>query len=148
MKFRHIVKTDAHVLEQCGERNGLDYPRRLWETFVEEYCKTSFLCATEDEEEKREQVRGFIIASAKMVIALVIDAAYRNQGYGGELLRRVLDCPDVVYPISLQVRKSNHGAAKLYAKNGFFKIGTLLNYYQAPQEDAILMECKAKPNPQ
>ena len=40
--------------------------------------------------------------------------------------------------ISLEVRKSNIPAIKLYEKFGFEKVGTRKDFYRKPQEDALI----------
>jgi len=41
--------------------------------------------------------------------------------------------------ISLEVRVTNWGAQRLYARFGFHPVGTRRNYYQELQEDALIM---------
>ena len=41
--------------------------------------------------------------------------------------------------MTLEVRRSNFSAIKLYEKHGFCSVGERKNYYTAPKEDAILM---------
>ena len=41
--------------------------------------------------------------------------------------------------ITLEVRKSNASAIKLYEKCGFCAVGERKNFYEKPCEDAILM---------
>ncbi|WP_281164159.1 ribosomal protein S18-alanine N-acetyltransferase [Liquorilactobacillus sicerae] len=46
--------------------------------------------------------------------------------------------------MSLEVRKSNLIAQKLYTKFGFLAIGTLKSYYQSNHEDAVIMKYLVK----
>ena len=43
--------------------------------------------------------------------------------------------------IMLEVRAGNHPAIALYEAEGFVQVGRRKNYYQAPREDALLMDC-------
>lgn len=47
-----------------------------------------------------------------------------------------------IVSIFLEVRASNQEARLFYEKFGFQVIGTRKNYYQHPQEDAIMMSLK------
>ncbi|MFZ2538622.1 MAG: ribosomal protein S18-alanine N-acetyltransferase [Oscillospiraceae bacterium] len=44
--------------------------------------------------------------------------------------------------LTLEVRKSNETAIKLYEKHGFLEVGMRKDFYDQPQEDAILMTRK------
>ena len=41
--------------------------------------------------------------------------------------------------IFLEVRSQNEPAIRLYQKAGFYQIGVRKNYYQKPQDDALVM---------
>ena len=41
--------------------------------------------------------------------------------------------------ITLEVRKSNERAIKLYEKAGYKTVGTRKDYYEKPREDAVIM---------
>ena len=41
--------------------------------------------------------------------------------------------------LTLEVRPSNEGAVALYRSAGFEEVGRRRNFYQDPQEDALLM---------
>lgn len=45
----------------------------------------------------------------------------------------------------LEVRRSNEAARNLYTKHGFAVCGVRKNYYDAPKEDAILMDAELPP---
>jgi ribosomal-protein-alanine N-acetyltransferase len=70
----------------------------------------------------RDQYRGLGIAGA-----LLSDALSRVRCAGGE-------------KILLEVRASNLPALGLYKKFGFYQIARRKNYYDAPREDAVIMQ--------
>ena len=49
--------------------------------------------------------------------------------------------------VLLEVRASNAAAQSLYAAHGFTRIGLRRRYYQAPQEDAVVMRALLRPAP-
>ncbi|MGX7204016.1 ribosomal protein S18-alanine N-acetyltransferase [Enterococcus pingfangensis] len=68
----------------------------------------------------------------------------KGQGYGAQLLERLLKYAKAqqIATIFLEVRASNQAARLFYEKFGFLEIGRRKNYYQHPQEDAVLMSLK------
>ncbi|MFC5740195.1 ribosomal protein S18-alanine N-acetyltransferase [Dyella tabacisoli] len=92
-------------------------------------------------------IAGYGILSAAAdeahVLNLCIGQAYRGQGLGRHLLRRLLDIArwNGAERVFLEVRPSNPVAKVLYESVGFNEIGRRPNYYPAKQgrEDAIVM---------
>ena len=74
---------------------------------------------------------------------LAVDSAYRNQGWGGQLLGRMLRlaAEQGVRCCALEVRSANWAARALYCKAGFRIVGGRAAYYSNPPDDAVLMEC-------
>lgn len=67
----------------------------------------------------------------------------RHKGVGQLLLKNAIEDLQRLKPgtkLTLEVRKSNTSAIKLYEKFGFHVTGQRKNYYQKPDDDAILME--------
>ncbi|AZZ60317.1 ribosomal protein S18-alanine N-acetyltransferase [Oenococcus sp. UCMA 16435] len=67
---------------------------------------------------------------------------WQNKGLGSYLIKFAgeLAKENKLGTLSLEVRRSNYKARKLYEKIGFKKIQELLNYYDDDHEDAIEME--------
>ncbi|MEG1658638.1 MAG: ribosomal protein S18-alanine N-acetyltransferase, partial [Oscillibacter sp.] len=65
----------------------------------------------------------------------------RRQGVAGKLLQVFLDfaAAHQLAFLTLEVRASNYAAIALYGSRGFRSVGRRKNYYEHPQEDAILM---------
>jgi len=68
---------------------------------------------------------------------IIVDKKYRRQGLGKKLLNYLIDQNKNIKNITLEVRKSNIPAIKLYESNGFEKVAIRKNYYKA--EDGLLM---------
>lgn len=64
----------------------------------------------------------------------------RGKGYGGLLVNHLINQSDFENAsfLTLEVRKSNASAIKLYELCGFKKVGERRNFYSKPQEDALL----------
>jgi ribosomal-protein-alanine N-acetyltransferase len=71
-----------------------------------------------------------------------VDENVQKQGIGSKLMNKMIedikDNYEEVFFISLEVRKSNIKAQKLYSKFDFFEYTTKQNYYE-DGEDALLM---------
>jgi ribosomal-protein-alanine N-acetyltransferase len=65
----------------------------------------------------------------------------RRKGHASRLLAHVIDFArrHACRYITLEVRRSNHGAIKLYRSYGFRPVGIRPNYYVEDNEDAIVM---------
>lgn len=71
---------------------------------------------------------------------VAVTAAYRSQGVAGELLDAFVRYGQANLAfLTLEVRPSNKAAVNLYLKHGFAQVGRRKNYYDDPQEDAIIM---------
>ena len=72
---------------------------------------------------------------------LAIHPAFRGRGLGAMLLREVLDqaarmgAPNA----TLEVRRSNEPARRLYERAGFATTGVRSSYYSNPLEDALIL---------
>lgn len=65
----------------------------------------------------------------------------RSRGAGARLLEAALAEAeaDGLVLATLEVRQSNHGARRFYARHGFAAVGRRLAYYQNNGEDAVIM---------
>ncbi len=66
---------------------------------------------------------------------------YRKKGIGEALIKKLIEAVknENADFITLEVRKSNASAIKLYEKCGFCAVGERKSFYEKPCEDAILM---------
>lgn len=75
------------------------------------------------------------------LLNIAIHAAFRQQGYGEQLLEHVLEfaVEHQCQFVTLEVRKSNQAARSLYERSGFKSVGVRPAYYADNKEDAIVM---------
>lgn len=75
------------------------------------------------------------------VTNIAIAPDYRGQGWGEHLLRCVMGrlSAEGMERMTLEVRKSNHNAQKLYQRLGFVEAGIRKGYYSDTGEDAVIM---------
>ena len=72
---------------------------------------------------------------------VAVHPEFRHQGIGDQLVSELLSLcvNENIDLVTLEVRKSNQNAIKLYEKHGFVAEGIRKAYYQDNKEDAIIM---------
>ena len=77
---------------------------------------------------------------------VAVSAKYRRQGVADALIDALNERAEALTLafMTLEVRRSNLPAIRLYEKHGFAVVGSRKNYYDLPKEDALLMTCFMK----
>lgn len=75
---------------------------------------------------------------------LAVHSDYRRQGLAQALIQTMLRMVRGTTRVWLEVRQSNHPAIQLYHKVGFKDVSIRRKYYQAENEDAIVMSREFK----
>ncbi len=80
------------------------------------------------------------ICSEVYITNVAVSSNYRGKGYGKILVNHLIKQSELerAFFITLEVRKSNENAIKLYEKCGFKLIGERKNFYSKPTEDALI----------
>nr|WP_289039525.1 ribosomal protein S18-alanine N-acetyltransferase [uncultured Allobacillus sp.] len=95
--------------------------------------------------EKGDQIIGYVgtwtVVEAAQITNIAIHPDERGQGYSVRLFQRMLKYLRLkgATELTLEVRKSNHVAQRLYERFGMKPVGVRKNYYQDDGEDAIVM---------
>lgn len=90
-------------------------------------------------------IRGFaifwLVADEVHVLNVATDGAVRRQGFGRQVMEAVLETGRAhkCRIATLEVRRSNEAAKKLYGSLGFKAVGMRPAYYQDDREDAVIM---------
>ncbi len=82
-----------------------------------------------------------IILDEGYLCNLAVSAGFRRRGVGTALMHAAIDCCKSTGCafLSLEVRESNEAAVRLYASLGFTRRGVRKNFYEKPDEDALIM---------
>ena len=100
------------------------------------YCLTAW---------QDEAIVGFIggrrVVDEGEILNLAVAAPFRRQGVGTTLVEALLNTfgREGVTRVFLEVRESNAGGAAFYSRLGFRRVGTRVNYYQQPDEAALVL---------
>ena len=83
----------------------------------------------------------WFIAGEGHINNVCVSPSHRCKGFGQELVLGLIGIAEEhgVFDMTLEVRKSNDPAIKLYEKNGFNEAGIRPGYYQDNGEDAVIM---------
>ena len=88
----------------------------------------------------------YVAADEGEITNVAVSEQLRGQGIGFSLVSEICREAAVsgVANIFLEVRKTNEAARRLYEKAGFSECGIRKNFYEKPQEDAIVMCCELR----
>ncbi|MBL8917009.1 MAG: ribosomal protein S18-alanine N-acetyltransferase [Archangium sp.] len=83
----------------------------------------------------------WLVADEVHVLNVATDGAVRRQGFGRQVMEAVLETGRAhkCRIATLEVRRSNEAAQKLYGSLGFKPVGMRPAYYQDDREDAVIM---------
>ena len=83
----------------------------------------------------------WVVADEVHVLNLATHPGERRSGHASRLLAQIIDVgrERKCRFVTLEVRRSNAGALRLYRRFGFRAVGVRPNYYAEDQEDAIVM---------
>ncbi len=92
-----------------------------------------------------DDIAGYIgahnILGEVYITNVAVNSAYRRKGVGKALVQYLCSYSEAENGdfITLEVRKSNEAAKKLYENQGFGVVGERKSFYENPREDAVLM---------
>lgn len=84
-------------------------------------------------------VNAWVVLDEVSINNIAVDKNFQRQGVATSLLKALNERVKDLSFITLEVRKSNTQAIKLYEKNGYKRVGERKNFYRDPTEPAILM---------
>ncbi len=80
------------------------------------------------------------VAGEGELMRIAVLPEFRRYGIAGQLMRQMISAADAmgISDITLEVRESNTAARSLYAQFGFAGEAVRRNYYDNPQENAVI----------
>ena len=135
--IRHFLESDFEAIYHLGNEISKNFSKtnNLQEIFKDKFTKILVY-------EKDNEVVGFLmyieLVDTVDILDIIVDKEYRKQSIASCLMDYMIsELKDSVKLITLEVRKSNMPAIKLYEKFGFGIVNIRKNYYDT--EDAYLM---------
>jgi ribosomal-protein-alanine N-acetyltransferase len=142
LEIRQLLPSDTEYLKACAELSAQCLPEEAWSF-------TSFLSETEKNFGyvlvilENQAVKGFLTASCILdsadLTTIAVSPECRKKGFAGKLLEALFQKIGSA-EIFLEVRESNLPARNFYEKYAFHQVGIRKNFYQNPDENAILMK--------
>jgi ribosomal-protein-alanine N-acetyltransferase len=128
-----ILAVDAVTFERPPTREAY-----LWEAVNSDVSR---LWIARDDERVVAYCAGWVIFDELHVNNLAVDPGWRRRGVGGVLLAFVLAdaAAEGAVRATLEVRRSNEAARRLYERLGFACTGVRAGYYREPVEDALIL---------
>ena len=127
------------------ERRAFTTPWSL-AMFVLELSKPSGICLAAELE---TELVGYLVCSRYDTVwhlmNIAVEPDWRRRGIGSALLQALLERVGDDAQVTLEVRRSNHGAVALYERFGFRSAGVRPRYYADNGEDAVVMWRTAPP---
>jgi ribosomal-protein-alanine N-acetyltransferase len=139
LEIRALAYSDLPAVIEI-ERRAFPTPWSL-AMFVLELSKPSGLCLAAT---SGGRLRGYVVCARYdldwHIMNVCVDPDYRRRGIAAALLAELYErAQERQARFTLEVRRSNHGAISLYARDGFRIAGTRRRYYQDNGEDALIM---------
>lgn len=132
--YRDFAGDIQAILDDLYEESPWTFEQTFADLLREE--SVYYLAFTEE-----QKVVGFLALSVVMdeieITNIGVAKAYQSQGIASLLLKQLTKLEGKIF---LEVRASNERARHLYEKFEFEAFYQRKNYYQNPQEDAILMK--------
>ena len=129
------IKEIAELEKECFSEPWSE--NSLADELSNETARFYVLCAGEN-------LLGYIgannICNEVYITNVAVNGEYRGKGYGKILVNHLIRQSEAerAFFITLEVRKSNENAIKLYEKCGFKLIGERKNFYSKPTENALI----------
>ena len=145
----HVRRMAAEDLDRVMEiaaslRHAPQWPREAYKTALDPNAAPRRVALVTDGGQA-DKVAGLAVASlippqAELEI-IAVDTFYQRIGLARGLFAELADRLRLagVTEVILEVRASNEPALRLYQRLGFVETGRRRRYYQAPEDDAVLM---------
>ena len=141
--IRKMSEKDIDAVKYIEDKSFMNpWSYRSFRLEIEDDSYSVYLSAVNDEK-VIGYGGGWIIIDELHITNLAVAEEFRRQGVGEKIINELekTGLNRGIYRATLEVRKSNIAAIKLYKKLGYVQKGVRENYYQSDNEDALIM-CK------
>ncbi|SHJ60550.1 ribosomal protein S18-alanine N-acetyltransferase [Parasporobacterium paucivorans] len=140
MTVRKMTTDDIPEVAQI-EKQCFHQPWSAEEILRTYQSVTSLFTVAEEGRKVVGYVGMYLVPDEGYIINVAVSPLFRKKGVATQLIAQILEDAkeEGVQNVSLEVRKSNQEAIRLYEKIGFESVGIRKNFYELPPEDAIIM---------
>ena len=136
--IRHIIESDLDGIAEIEERVF----RHPWSKQQIAECLQHDKISVNLAAREGEKIVGYLFAldtgKEAQILNIAVDLPQQHRGYGQKLMKAFFTSIQEDSHVSLEVRKSNLPAIKLYSEFGFETVGEREHYYP-DGEDALVM---------
>ena len=151
MKIRRMTAADVpavHPIEEASFTTPWSL-RSFYEEMERNAC-ARYLIAEEETGAALGYAGAWMIFEEGHITNVAVAPAARGRGIGRALMQALMQYAANlgVHYLTLEVRRGNEAARKLYTSLGFVELGVRKGYYEDTGEDALLMVCEHLPTVQ
>lgn len=144
-----IVKLNRKLIDDVVKIEEACFSHPWTYEQIEEYLgnpNAHFFIAVDDSERAVGYIGTYMVMDECFITNVGVLEDARSQGLGSELVKCACENAEKngASFITLEVRKSNDIAIKIYEKNDFFREGVRPGFYRDPDEDGIIMTRRFK----
>lgn len=142
LNFRTITDEDVEQASKL-ENDSFSHPWPI-SAFKEIVTKSDADYFLAEDEETGQLLGGLVlfhILDEGDITNVAVKKEYRGQGIATALLEYAIEQGEAagILDFTLEVRKSNEAAIRVYEKCGFESVGIRPNFYRDPKEDGVVM---------
>lgn len=138
--FRNMTEEDIEQVADLERRIFSDpwTSQGIYETFCQ---NQAFIVVAEQDEKVVGYGIIYCVLDEGEIVRIAVDETVRRQGVGRRILDYACECckKENVKRLLLDVRESNASARSFYEQYGFLVDGMRKNFYEKPNENAVLM---------
>lgn len=144
----NLIKIDGSFSEEIfvrlSELDKLCVGNEGWsaDSFRDEAAKDNgIVLCTFDGDRISGLICGYFAADQADIASVAVHPDFRRKGIADSLMDEFeRQLPEFTESIFLDVRESNSAAISLYEKHGFERLAIRKNYYEKPDENAVIMQ--------
>ena len=140
LTVRNMVETDLDAIAKLEAATFTDAwtAKSIYDTFCQ---KQAFIVTAENEGKVAGYCIVYFVLDEGEIVRIAVDETVRRQGVGRRILDYACECckKENVKRLLLDVRESNASARSFYEQYGFLVDGMRKNFYEKPNENAVLM---------
>ncbi len=138
--FQHMVPDDVDQIARIEQQSSSPWTKALICSELSKENSHQYILIDQVSKKVVAWCAVITVAGETDLLKIAVDKDCRRSGYGSKILYSLVDelRKNRVEKIFLEVRSKNNPACALYRKHNFKEINQRKNYYNNPQDDALI----------